>query len=77
MSQFIHLHNFSDFSLLESSQSMESIVDLAHDLSMKSIALTEKGNLFSMVAFFKYAKKKGIKPIIGCDLQIKSNLFIN
>ena len=58
MSQFIHLHNHSDFSLLESAQSIKSIVDIAHNLSMGSIALTEKGNLFSMVAFYKYAKKK-------------------
>ena len=76
MSKFIHLHNYSDFSLLEAAQSIKSIVDIAHNLSMDSIALTEKGNLFSMVSFYKYAKKKGIKPIIGCDLQIKSTLSI-
>ena len=57
MSSFIHLHNHSDFSLLESSQSIESIVDRAKELSMDSIALTEKGNLFSMIDFYKYSKK--------------------
>ena len=46
MSPFIHLHNHSDFSLLESSQSIQSIVDRAKELSMDAIALTEKGNLF-------------------------------
>ena len=59
MSKFIHLHNYSDFPLLEAAQSIKSIVDIAHNLSMNSIALTEKGNLFSMVSFYKYAKKKG------------------
>ena len=70
MTSFIHLHNHSDFSLLESSQSIESIVDRAKSLSMDSIALTEKGNLFSMVDFYKYANKNHIKPIIGCEIEI-------
>jgi len=70
MKSFIHLHNHSDFSLLESSQSIESIVDRAKNLSMDSIALTEKGNLFSMIDFYKYANKNHIKPIIGCEIKI-------
>ena len=49
MSSFIHLHNHSDFSLLEASQSIKSIVNRAQELSMNAIALTEKGNLFSMI----------------------------
>ncbi len=71
MSSFIHLHNHSDFSLLESSQSIESIVDRAKELSMDSIALTEKGNLFSMIDFYKYSKKNKIKPILGCEINIE------
>ncbi len=59
MTSFIHLHNHSDFSLLEASQSIQSIVDKAKSLSMESIALTEKGNLFSMIDFYKYANKSG------------------
>ena len=46
MSSFIHLHNHSDLSLLESAQSIEAIVKRMDDLSMDTIALTEKGNLF-------------------------------
>ena len=42
MSQFVHLHNHSDFSLLESSQSIKSLVDKVKELSMDSVALTEK-----------------------------------
>ena len=59
MSPFIHLHNHSDFSLLESSQSIQSIVDRAKELSMDAIALTEKGNLFSMIDFINMLKKSG------------------
>ena len=70
MSSFIHLHNHSDFSLLEASQSIKSIVNRAQELSMNAIALTEKGNLFSMIDFYKYAKKNNIKPIIGCEIKV-------
>ena len=41
---------------------------------MDAIALTENGNLFSMVDFYKYAKKNHIKPIIGCEIQIKHDI---
>ena len=37
---------------------------------MNAIALTEKGNLFSMIDFYKYAKKNNIKPIIGCEIKV-------
>ena len=74
MSSFIHLHNHSDFSLLESSQSIQSIVDRAKELSMDAIALTEKGNLFSMIDFYKYAKKNQVKPIIGCEINVEHDL---
>ena len=74
MSSFIHLHNHSDFSLLQASQSVQAIVDHASDLSMNAVAITEHGNLFSMIDFYKYAKKKHIKPIIGCEINIIDDL---
>ena len=57
MSSFIHLHNHSDFSLLQASQSVKAIVDHASDLSMNAVALTEHGNLFSMIDFYKMLKR--------------------
>ena len=74
MSSFIHLHNHSDFSLLQASQSVQAIVDHASDLSMNAVAITEHGNLFSMIDFYKYAKKKHIKPIICCEINIIDDL---
>ena len=76
MSSFIHLHNHSDFSLLEAAQSVTAIIDRASELSMNAIAITEKGNLFSMIDFYKYAKNKNIKPIIGCEINIADDLKI-
>ena len=40
------------------------------DLKMDTIAVTEHGNLFSMVPFYKTARKKGIKPILGCEVYV-------
>ena len=77
MSDFVHLHNHSDFSLLESSQSIESILKRIKDLSMDSVALTETRNLFSMISFYKQAKKNGIKPIIGCEINVEDPTFFN
>ena len=75
MSDFVHLHNHSDFSLLESSQSIDSILNRVKDLSMDSVALTETRNLFSMISFYKKAKKNGIKPILGCELNINDSIL--
>ena len=76
MSSFIHFHNHSVFSLLEAAQSVTAIIDRASELSMNAIAITEKGNLFSMIDFYKYAKNKNIKPIIGCEINITDDLKI-
>ena len=65
MSDFVHLHNHSDFSLLDAAQSVEMMCSRVADLGMDSIALTEHGNLFSMIPFYQAAQKKGIKPIIA------------
>ena len=56
-SEFIHLHNHSDHSLLDGAQNINSILETMDDLSMDSVALTEHGNLFGAISFYKQAKK--------------------
>ena len=70
MADFIHLHNHSDFSLQDGAQSVEMLCNRCDDLNMDSIALTEHGNLFSMIPFYKEARKRGLKPILGCEMYI-------
>jgi DNA polymerase III subunit alpha len=70
MPKFVHLHNHTDFSLQDAAQSIDMMLDRVEELGMKSIAVTEHGNLFSMVPFYEKAKKRGIKPIIGCEMYI-------
>ena len=69
-SEFIHLHNHSDNSLLDGAQNIPSVLETITDLGMDSVALTEHGNLFGAVSFYKKAKDKNIKPIIGCEVYV-------
>ena len=69
-SEFIHLHNHSDNSLLDGAQNVPSVLETITDLGMDSVALTEHGNLFGAVSFYKKAKDKNIKPIIGCEVYV-------
>ncbi len=67
---FIHLHNHSDYSLLDGAQNVSVFVQTAKELGMDAVALTEHGNMFSVLAFYRAAKKAGIKPIIGCEVYV-------
>ena len=68
--EFVHLHNHSDYSLLDGAQTVQTLVNTIDDLKMDSVALTEHGNMFSVVPYYKSAKKAGVKPIIGCEIYV-------
>ena len=69
-SEFVHLHNHSDYSLLDGAQRIDQLVNTIDDLNMDSVALTEHGNMFSVLPYYKEAKNAGIKPIIGCEIYV-------
>lgn len=64
---FIHLHIHSSYSLLESSISIDQIIDFAKKKKLPAIALTDKNNLFGALEFTEKCFQNGIQPIIGCD----------
>ena len=70
MTNFVHLHNHSDFSLLDGAQTIDTFIHTLSDLGMEHVAITEHGNLFSMIPFYKAAVSAGIKPIIGIEAYI-------
>ncbi len=70
MQEFIHLHNHSDFSLLDGAASIPSLTARAAELGMKNLALTDHGNMFGALNFYRECKNKGISPIIGCELYV-------
>lgn len=68
--KFTHLHLHTQFSLLDGFAKIEQMLDRVKDLGMDSVAITDHGNMFGAVEFYKQAKKRGIKPIIGCEVYV-------
>jgi DNA polymerase-3 subunit alpha len=67
---FVHLHNHSDYSLLDGASKIKDLVDTAFSMGMSALALTDHGNLFGAMQFYNTAVKKGLKPIIGCEVYV-------
>ena len=70
MSDFIHLHNHTHYSLQDGACTVDSLVKAAKKNNMKSVALTDHGVMYGIAEFYKKAKKEGIKPIVGMEAYI-------
>jgi DNA polymerase III subunit alpha len=68
MSKFTHLHVHSHYSLLDGLPKIDELLDCTKELGMDSVALTDHGVMYGAIEFYKKAKAKGIKPIIGCEV---------
>lgn len=67
---FTHLHVHTEYSLLDGCCRIERLIDRAAELGQKSIAITDHGVMYGVIDFYKYAIKKGVKPIIGCEVYV-------
>src|SRR3990167_7344501 len=70
MSRFVHLHTHSHYSLLEALPKIPDLVKKASLSGMSALALTDSGNLYGAIEFYKECKKQDIKPIIGVDFYV-------
>jgi DNA polymerase-3 subunit alpha len=70
MAEFVHLHLHTEYSLLDGACRIEELLGLAEQYKMRSLAVTEHGNLFSAIAFHDKARSHGIKPILGCEVYV-------
>jgi DNA polymerase-3 subunit alpha len=70
MSQFVHLHLHTEYSLVDSIVRVPKLMQQLDSFDMSSVALTDFNNLFALVKFYQKALKNGIKPIIGVEVQI-------
>jgi DNA polymerase-3 subunit alpha len=70
MSQFVHLHLHTDYSMLDGACDVEKLVKRVKELGMPAVAMTDHGNIFGAVHFVNAAYKEGVKPIVGCELYI-------
>lgn len=70
MADFVHLHNHSEYSLLDGLSKIKEMVKRVKDLGMSSIAITDHGNMYGTIRFYKECIEQGIKPLIGCEIYI-------
>ncbi len=70
MTDFVHLHLHTEYSLLDGACHVDELVDQVAKLGMKALAVTDHGNMFGAVAFHDAAYEKGIKPILGCEIYV-------
>ena len=70
MSQFVHLHLHTDYSMLDGACDVEKLVQRVEELGMPAVAMTDHGNIFGAVHFVNAAHKAGVKPIVGCELYV-------
>ena len=70
MADFVHLHLHTEYSLLDGACRIGELLDQVERLQMPAVAVTEHGNLFSAITFHDQARKRGITPIIGCEVYV-------
>ncbi|MBC8206434.1 MAG: DNA polymerase III subunit alpha [Kiritimatiellales bacterium] len=70
---FCHLHFHTQYSLLDSTCKVGEVMETAKALGQEYVAITDHGNLYGAVDFYKKAYKEGIKPIIGCEMYVARN----
>jgi DNA polymerase III subunit alpha len=70
MSQFVHLHLHTDYSLLDGACDVDKLCQRVSEMGMPAVAMTDHGNIFGAVHFVNAAHKYGVKPIVGCELYV-------
>jgi DNA polymerase-3 subunit alpha len=69
-SDFVHLHVHSQYSMLDGAVKVKNLVKQVGKQGMKAVALTDHGNMFGAISFYKAAKEAGIKAILGAELEV-------
>ena len=67
---FTHLHLHTEYSLLDGACRIERLLDKAKEMGQTSVAITDHGVMYGVIDFYKAAKARGIKPIIGCEIYV-------
>ena len=73
MAEFTHLHLHTAYSLLDGAIRLNDLFPRIKEYGMDSVAITDHGNMFGAVDFYKKAKEAGVKPIFGCETYIAGN----
>jgi len=70
LAEFVHLHNHSQYSLLDGACRIDDMLDAAQNMKMPALAITDHGNLFGAIDFYTRARKRKVKPIIGIETYV-------
>ena len=76
MSDFVHLHLHTEYSLLDGACKVDALVDHCAANNIKAVAITDHGNMYATLHFAERCKKKGVQPIIGCELYMTQDLHV-
>lgn len=68
MSDFVHLHVHTEYSLLDGANRISDLIEKVKELGMNSVAITDHGVMYGVIEFYKQAIKNNIKPILGCEV---------
>ena len=70
MTDFVHLHVHSEYSLLDGACRIKELVSRAKEMGQKAVAITDHGVMYGAIDFFKECRAQGVKPIIGCEVYV-------
>ncbi len=70
MEKFVHLHLHTEYSLLDGAVRIDDLMSKAAELKMPAVAMTDHGVMYGAIDFYKAAREKGIKPILGCEIYM-------
>ncbi|TAK01534.1 PHP domain-containing protein, partial [bacterium] len=69
-SRFVHLHCHTQYSLLDGANKIETLLERIKQLKQPAVAMTDHGNMFGAIEFYREAMRHGVKPIIGCEIYV-------
>ncbi len=72
MGNFVHLHLHTEYSLLDGACRISEIPERLRECSQNAVAITDHGNMYGVIEFYKTCKKSNIKPIIGCEVYVST-----
>jgi DNA polymerase-3 subunit alpha len=77
MSNFVHLHLHTQYSILDGASKISGVMKICRELGMPAVAITDHGNMFGVKEFHNHARANGIKPIIGCETYVAKRSISN
>src|SRR5690242_11391610 len=70
MAEFVHLHTHTQYSMLDGAVKVKDLVKKVKERGMNAVAVTDHGNMFGAITFYKAAKEAAVQAILGCELEV-------